>query len=310
MLAFALSRLLQAIPTLALIIVLIFVLVRLLPGDPASALLGDRATEAAVAKANAEMGTDRPILVQFTGFVERLASGDFGYSFAFRVPVADLILARVPVTLFLAAYSTALAALFAIPLAFFAALRHDKPADVAIRGTFQLGLSMPVFYIGLILLTFLAAQLRWFPVGGYGEGLSGHLYHLFLPGLTLAFSFSAVLMRSLRAAILEAMTAEFIDFARSKGLPRALLLRRHVLRNALVSVVTLFGLHFGSLISGAVVTETVYAIPGVGRLMIEAIFARDYPIVQALTLLFAVLVTVTFIVTDIVHARLDPRIAR
>lgn len=310
MLAFTLSRLLQALPTLALITVLIFVLVRLLPGDPSSALLGDRATEAAVAKANSELGTDRPIVVQFADFVERMATGDFGYSFAFRVPVAQLILDRVPVTLFLAVYSTALAAFFAIPLAFIAALRQDRAADVAIRGTFQLGLSMPVFYIGLLLLTFLAAQLRWFPVGGFGEGLFGHLYHLFLPGLTLALSFSAVLMRSLRAAIVEALTAEFIDFARSKGVKRAVLLRRHVLRNAMVSVVTLFGLHFGSLISGAVVTETVFAIPGVGRLMIEAIFARDYPIVQALTLLFAVLVTAIFIVTDIVHARLDPRIAR
>ncbi|MBF6596114.1 MAG: ABC transporter permease [Thermaceae bacterium] len=288
--------------------VLVFVIARLLPGDPLTAVLGERATEAMVVRAKHDLGLDKPIAVQFLIFLENFFRGNLGDSINLKIPVTRLILDRMPVTLFLTLYAAVLAALLAIPLAFVAALRKDTWADNLIRGVFQLGLSMPVFYIGLQLLTLLGARLRWFPVGGYGNNFGEHLYYLFLPALTLGFNLAAILMRNLRAAILEVLQAEYVDFARAKGLRPSLILGKHVLRNALISTVTLFGLNIGGLIGGAVITETVFAIPGVGRLMVDSIFGRDYPVIQGLTLTFALLVSLVFILTDILHAQLDPRL--
>jgi peptide/nickel transport system permease protein len=191
-----------------------------------------------------------------------------------------------------------------------AALRPDGLADAIIRMTAQLGLSMPVFYVGLVLLIVLAAGLHLFPVGGIGEGFFSDIYYLFLPALTLAFSLAAILMRNLRAALIEVLNAEFITFATAKGLRRSVVLGRHVLRNAAVSTITLFGLQIGSLVGGAVITESVFGIPGVGRLMIDSIFARDYAVVQGLTIVLAVMVSLVFLLTDTLQSLLDPRSAR
>jgi peptide/nickel transport system permease protein len=308
--SFLLRRLLQLVPTFVFIFVVIFVIVRLLPGDPTSAILGDRATDADVERINRSLGLDKPIPVQFVVFVERILQGDLGTSIHLKRPVMELILDRMPVTLLLTGMAALIALLLAVPLAFVAALERDRPADNVIRGVFQVGLSTPVFYLGLVLLTIFAAQLRWFPVGGFGETFGEHLYHLFLPALTLALSLAAVLMRNLRAAILEVIGAEYVAFARAKGLSPRLVLTRHVLRNALISTVTLFGLSIGTLLGGAVITETVFAIPGVGRLMIDSIYGRDYPVIQGLTLALALLVSLIFLLTDLVQAALDPRIGR
>jgi len=307
---FILRRLLHLIPTFAFIFVVIFVIVRLLPGDPTSAILGDRATDADVARINARLGLDKPILVQFVIFVERVLEGDLGSSIHLKLPVMELVRQRLPATLLLTAMAGLIALLLAVPLAFVAALRRHGPADAMIRGAFQIGLSTPVFYLGLVLLTIFAAGLHWFPVGGYGDTFGEHLYHLFLPALTLALSLSAVLMRNLRAAILEVIGSEYVSFARAKGLRPSIILGRHVLRNALISTVTLFGLSIGTLLGGAVITETVFAIPGVGRLLIDSIYGRDYPVIQGLTLVLALLVSLIFLLTDIVQAALDPRIGR
>jgi peptide/nickel transport system permease protein len=226
------------------------------------------------------------------------------------VPVISLIYERLPVTLMLTAMAAIIALLLAVPLAFVSAMERDKPADMIIRGVFQFGLSVPVFYLGLVLLTVFGARLGWFPVGGYGDGFVDHLRHLILPALTLALTLAAILLRNLRAAIIGVVGAEYVDFARAKGLAPRLIMLRHVLRNALISTVTLFGLSIGTLLGGAVITETVFAIPGAGRLMIDSIYGRDYPVVQGMTLALAVLVSLTFLVTDIVQAWLDPRIAR
>lgn len=307
---FILRRALQLIPTFAFILVVVFALVRLLPGDPASAILGDRALDKDVARINTELGLDQPIPVQFALFVRNLAEGDLGTSIHLKVPVLDLVLQKLPVTLLLTGLAGLIALVLALPLAFVAALQRDRAADTAIRGVFQVGLSMPIFYIGIILLTVFGAKLRWFPVGGYGEGFLDHLHHLFLPAVTLALSLSAVLMRNLRASIIGVVGAEYVDFARAKGLSARLVMVRHVLRNALISTVTLFGLSIGTLLGGAVITETVFAVPGAGRLMIDSIYGRDYPVVQGLTLALALLVSLTFLLTDIVQAWLDPRVAR
>ena len=286
---------------------LVFLLVRLLPGDPASAILGDRATTEIVERTNRELGLDQPLPVQFLIFVRNLLGGDLGDSISLKVPVVRLILERLPVTLFLTLYAAVLGVLMAVPLAVLAAVRRNTWIDGLIRGVFQVGLSLPVFYVALQLLTLLGARLGWFPIGGYGEGFGGHLYHLFLPALTLGLNLAAVLVRTLRSAVIEVLTAEYVEFARAKGMRPRVILTRHVLRNALISTVTLLGLNIGALIGGAVITETVFAIPGVGRLMVDAIFGRDYPVIQGLTLTFAVLVSLVFLMTDLLHARLDPR---
>ena len=305
-----LSRLAQLVPTLFLITIVAFVLVRLLPGDPTAAFLGERANDADIARINAQLGLDQPIIVQFGLFLVRLAHGDLGTSITLKRPVLTLIAERLPTTLVLTLYAALISLALAVPLAFVAALRRDRPADLMIRGVFQVGLSTPVFYLGLLLLTVFAANLRWFPVGGYGVTWAERLYSLFLPALTLALSLAAILMRNLRAAVIEVLDAEYVEFARAKGLAPRIVLFRHVLRNALISTVTLFGLNIGVLLSGAVITESVFAIPGLGRLMIESIYGRDYPVVQGLTLVLAVLVSVVFLLTDLAQAALDPRAAR
>ncbi|MGO4567849.1 ABC transporter permease [Rhizobium sp. 2YAF20] len=308
--SFIIRRILQMIPTVVFILVVTFVLIRLLPGDPASAMLGDRALDADVARINASLGLDKPVIVQFFYFVRRIFTGDLGNSISLRIPVLQLIAQRLPVTLMLIGMAAVIALFLAVPLAFVAALRREQAPDTVIRGAFQVGLSMPVFYIGILLLTLFASNLKWFPVGGYGDTIGSKLYHLFLPAVTLALSFAAVLMRNLRAAIIGVINAEYVDFARSKGLRSRIVLFRHVLRNALISTVTLFGLQIGSLLGGGVITETVFAVPGAGRLMIDSIYGRDYPVLQGLTIALAVLVSLTFLLTDIVQAWLDPRIAR
>lgn len=308
--SFIFRRLFQLLPTLAFILIVVFVLVRLLPGDPTSAILGDRALDADVERINRELGLDQPLPVQFVVFVKSVATGDLGNSISLKVPVTQLIAQRLPITIMLTIMAALIAVAVAVPLAFLAALRRDQPADAVIRGAFQVGLSMPVFYIGLILLTVFGAKLGWFPVGGYGDGFLEHVYHLFLPAVTLALSLSAILMRNLRSAIIGVLDAEYVQFARAKGIRPRLVLLRHVLRNALISTVALFGLSIGTLLGGAVITETVFAVPGAGRLMVDSIYGRDYPVVQGLTIALAVLVSLTFLLTDLLQAWLDPRVSK
>ena len=298
----------QIAVTVLLVAVLTFTLLHMLPGDPAAVLLGERADEATIAQLHHQMGLDQPLPVQFWRYLLSLATLNLGDSLTMRIPVATLLLQRLPVTLGLTFYALLLALLIAVPLAFAAALREGGIADTVIQVASQIGLSMPVFYLGLILLITLAAGLGWFPVGGIGDSFFSDIRALFLPALTLALSLSALLMRNLRAALVEVLQAEFVTFARAKGLPRRLLLLRHVLRNALVSTLTLLGIRISGLVGGAVITETVFAIPGIGRLMIDSIFARDYAVVQGTLLVIAVLVSLVFLATDALQAMLDPRV--
>ncbi len=304
---YVLTRILQMIPTLLVIMILVFAMVRLLPGDPAAAILGDRVTDEAVARVHKELGLDKPLPVQFWYFLERVARGDLGTSVNLKVPVTQLIANRLPVTLFLTLYAGILAAVLSVPAAVLSALRRGTWVDNLIRAIFQVGLSLPVFYLSLQLLGLFGARLHWFPVGGIGPTLQSDLYYLFLPALSLGFYLAAILMRNLRSSILEVVDAEYVDFARAKGIRPRLVLLKHILRNALISTVTLFGLSVGQLMGGAVITETVFAIPGVGRLMVTAIFGRDYAVVQGLTLAFAVVIMLVFLLTDLAYSFLDPR---
>ncbi|MFT8243863.1 ABC transporter permease [Roseomonas sp. BN140053] len=309
MLRYAARRVAQMLPTLALAVLAVFLLARAMPGDAISALLGDRATDEAVNRLSAQLGLDQSWLTQLVAYVSGLLGGNLGTSIASRVSVWRLVVERLPVTGLLTLMAVLISLALALPLAFLSALRAGRWQDVAVRGGLQVGLSAPIFFVGLLLLTLFAAQWGLFPVGGYGETFGQHLYHLFLPALTLALSFTAVATRSLRASLLGVLRAEHVSFARSKGLPENVVMRSHVLRPAAAATVSLVGLHIGALLGGAVVTESVFAVPGVGRLMVESIFARDYPVVQGLTLVLALLVSLTFLVTDLTVAWLDPRAA-
>lgn len=302
------QRLAQVAVTVVLVALLVFGLMRMLPGDPAAMMLGERATDAQIVALHHEMGLDRSIGVQFWEFLLHTLRLDLGQSITLRVPVSQLIRTGLPITLMLTGMAAALAVLIAVPLAFVAALRQGGWADLAIRVLSQVSLSMPVFYIGLVLLIVLGAGLHWFPVGGIGNGFLQDLYYLFLPALTLALSLSAILLRNLRGALIDALRADYVGFATAKGLGRRLILTRHVLRNAWISTVTLLGLNVGSLVGGAVITETVFAIPGIGRLTVDSIFSRDYAVLQGLTMVLAVLVSVVFLLVDALQALLDPRV--
>ena len=300
-------RLAQVAVTVVLVALLMFGLMRLLPGDPAAMLLGERATDAQIVALHHEMGLDRSLVVQFWEFLLHTLRLDLGQSVTLRVPVSSLIRSGLPITLMLTGMAAVIALAIAVPLAFVAALRQGGWADLAIRMLSQVSLSMPVFFIGLVLLIVFGAGLHWFPVGGIGDGFWSDLYHLFLPALTLALSLSAILLRNLRGALIEALGAEYVGFATAKGLGRRVILLRHVLRNAWVSTVTLLGLNVGSLVGGAVITETVFAIPGIGRLTVDSIFARDYAVLQGLTMVLAVLVSVVFLAVDAAQGLPDPR---
>ena len=308
-LAILARRLLHIAATVVLVALLIFTLMHLLPGDPVLILLGEKASDESIARMRHTLGLDQSLVVQFGAFLRQMVTLSFGDSISMRTPVSALIADHLPVTLMLTGMAVVFALLIAVPLAFLAALRRGGVADGIIRVVSQVSLSMPVFYIGLILLITLAARLRWFPVGGIGTSFVENLWYLFLPALTLALSLSAILLRNLREAIIEVLGADFVSFATAKGLRMRTVLGRHVLRNAWISTITLLGLHIGSLVGGAVITETVFAVPGVGRLMIDSIFARDYAVVQALTMVLAVMVSVVFLAVDALQAVLDPRVA-
>ena len=303
-------RLGQIVLTVVVVALLVFGLMRLLPGDPALLLAGDRASDATIAQLHHELGLDRSLPVQFYEFLLHTLTLRLGDSITLRVPVSQLIANGLPITLQLTGMAAVLALLIAVPLAFVSALRPGSVVDGVIRAIAQVSLSMPVFYIGLVLLIGLAAGLRLFPVGGIGANAWQDLYYLFLPALTLALSLAAILLRNLRQSLIEVLRAEYVGFATAKGLPPRLILRRHVLRNAWVSTITLLGLNVGTLVGGAVITETVFAIPGIGRLTVDAIFARDYAVVQGLTMVLAIMVSVVFLLVDALQAVIDPRTAR
>ena len=288
---------------------LVFFLIHLVPGDPARTMLGTRATPERIALLHAEWGLDQPLPVQYWRFLERLVQGDLGSSLFYSVPAGRLVLERLPVTLWLIGLGTILSVAIAVPLATIAAARRDRATDHVVRAVPLVGLGFPQFWIGImLLLAFGLNSGRHFPVGGYGEGFVGHLHSMFLPALTVALAISPILIRSLRASLLEVLESDYIATARSKGLPERRVLIRHALRNAAISMVSVLGVNIGFLVGGTLVVEQVFALPGLGQLMINSIFQRDFPVVQAVTLAFAVMVVLVYLTTDIIHALLDPRV--
>lgn len=301
------TRALQALPALIGIMIVTFFLVHLLPGDPARSIVGIRASPELVAGIRERLGVDRPLPTQLASYFGHILQGDLGQSFVLRVDVRELIIARLPATLFLVAYAGALAMVLAIPLALVAALRRGRLSDQLIRGSLVVALGIPSFWLGILLVTFVALRTGWFPSGGYGEGLFGHLWHLFLPALTLAVSFLAVVVRSLRASLFEVLESDYVALARLKGISRPRLITHHLLRNALNPALTILGLNLSYLLGTSVIVESVFAINGIGNTLVSAILARDFLVVQGIALTFGILVIVITLLVDLVRLALDPR---
>lgn len=292
----------------AVVTVVVFAMMRVLPGDPCRAIYGPMIPIEIIEKCRVEHGFDQPIWYQYTEYLRRLISGDLGESLYFHRPAMEMLRQRMPVTLFLVLYGTALSLVISLPLGALAALKQDQWPDRLIGLGTTLALSMPQFWAGLLLMLLFSIRLDLFPVSGYGRTFPEHVHHLFLPALTLALSLSALLARNLRNSILEVIQADYVRTARSKGLPASAVFLRHVMRNGMISTVTLLGLNLAYAIGGTVLVEIVFAIPGVGSLLISSILARDYDLVQNTTLMFALIVLLVTLFTDLMYPILDPRV--
>jgi peptide/nickel transport system permease protein len=311
MLAYVLRRLLATIPVMLIVAVLVFLMLRLTPSDPAAIIAGDTATTEQVAEIRQRLGLDQPILTQFVIWGSRTLKGDLGESFFFRKQVTELVLDRVEPTLSLALVTIAFSVLIAVPLGTLAAYRHGGWLDGIVMGFSVLGFSVPVFVVGYVLIYVFAIQLNWLPVQGYqriGLGVGGWLQRLILPALTLSVIYVALIARITRTSVLEVMNEDYIRTARAKGQTERRVLTRHALANAAVPIVTVIGLGVALLIGGVVVTESVFTIPGLGRLTVDAVLARDYPTIQAVILLFSLAYVLINLAVDMTYTFLDPRI--
>lgn len=295
------------IPVLIGISLAMFVLVRVVPGDPAKVALGIYGSPELVAELRAHWGLDQPVIVQYGIFLGQILQGDLGHSYFYGQPAIELVIERLPPALFLTAYAVVLTLLISVPLAVWSALRRNRLTGAIVRTMVVLGLGLPKYWIGIILLLIFGIWWPVLPVGGYGTNFPEQLRSLLLPSLTLALSLAPLIVRSLRASIIEALEADHVDMARSKGVDDRLVLLRHVFRLALIPAITILGLHIGLLIGATLIVEYVFAVPGLGQLMITAISTRDYPTVVAVTLTFAVFVMTVNLLTDLLVALLDPR---
>ena len=305
---FILRRLVQMIPVLFGITLVVFALLQLIPGDPVQTMLGLQARPESVAALRQELGLDRPLWEQYVLYLGNVITFDLGNSLKFKVSVASLLGERLEVSLALIAYATVLMIVLSLPLGIISALHKDGIFDQITRVVLMVTLVMPAFWVGILFLTYFSVKLQLFPVAGYGEGWREHLHHLFLPALTIALSIVPILVRALRTSVLEAMASDYVRTARAKGLRERAVVSSHVLRNALIPALTLLGLSVGYLLGGTVIVENVFSLPGAGKLLVDAIAARDYPLVQSTTLVFAVLVISVNLLTDVIYTFLDPRV--
>lgn len=297
------KRLLLAIPVILGVAFIVFAMIRLIPGDPAQLIAGQAATPELIAAIRKDLGLDRPILVQFGLYFGNLVRADLGRSIRSNAPVTEELAARIPNTLRLAAASILLASAVGIVAGIISATRPYSLIDAMVSVFALAGLSMPIFWSGLMMILLFAVILGWLPAVG-----TGTLAHLVLPSVTLGLTSAAIIARMTRSSMLEVLRADYIRTARSKGLGEGIVVNRHALRNALIPVVTVIGLQTGTLLSGAVLTESVFAWPGVGRLLVEGILTRDYPVVQASVLVVAMAFVAVNLVVDLLYAVLDPRI--
>jgi peptide/nickel transport system permease protein len=308
---YLLNKLWQAALTLLLSALVVFVGVRALPGDPALALAGEEADPATLAAVRADLGLDQPVIVQFWRFLANLAHGDLGTSIRTGTPVSQLLEATLPVTIWLALYATVLAVVIGVAGGALAATHRGRWPEWLANGFSLAGLSVPHFWLGLLAILYLAVALGLFPASGYvpvTQNPLRALYYLTLPAVILGTGLAAVVMRQTRSSMLETLSADYVRTARAKGLPRGKVLRDYALRNSLIVVVTIIGLQLGGLISGAVVTERIFGLPGFGKLTLDSVFSRDYPVIQAVVVVVTAAYVVINLLVDVLYSVINPRI--
>lgn len=301
-------RLIQSIPVLIAITLIAFSIIHLIPGDPARVMLGSRATDEAVATLRSQLGLDKSLTTQYVDFVTNAVRLEFGNSLFFRAPIGPIVRDRALNSVSLLIYSVIISLVIAVPLAVLAAVKRNRPADHLVRLFTTITFAMPAFWTALLLVLIFSVRLRLFPTSGLGEGAIEFIVSLTLPSVSIGFYLAPVLLRSLRASLIDTLSAEFIEAARARGLSETRVLFKHVLRNSLIAMITVLGVNVGFLISGAVVIENVFSIPGLGSLMVSSLIARDYPVIVALTLVFGVAVVFANLLVDISYAIFDPRI--
>ena len=307
-LTYILKRILQMIPVLLIVIVLIFVMIRMIPGDPARLLLGEAALEEDVARMRELLGLNDSIFKQFLIFFRNLLHFDFGDSILYKTDCMNLVRMRLPLTVSLTVVATLFSLIISIPLGFIAGLHQDGAPDQIIRVTALAAISMPTFWVGLLLMIAFSVKIHIFPAGGWGSTLPEHIQGLILPGIASALMTSALLMRNLRNSVVDINRMDYVDFAVSKGLSNGRIRTAYIMKNALISTITLLSTRITYLLGGSVVIETVFSLPGCGKLLVEAIFARDYAVVQCMVFIYALMVMVISLITDIVYSFIDPRI--
>ena len=302
------KRLLLLIPVVFGVVTVAFFLMHVTPGDPALSYLGDRATPKAIASLHHKWGLDKPLALQYFSFLKNVVTGNFGESLYFHTPITTLLAARVPLTLGLMLMAAVMALVMSVPLAMLAALHENKVADWVVRLLNALAQGMPQFWVGTMLIIYLAVDAGLFPVGGYGDTFVEHLWSLVLPAFAVALSIVPTLVKSLRSSIIDALGSEYVEYATSKGLNRRSIMTGYVLRNGCISGISVFGINVGSLAGGSLVVENVFALPGMGATMMQGILTRDFPVVQICTLVFAIIVVVVYLLTDIAYSLVDPRV--
>jgi len=311
MFTFIARRLLATIPVLGMVAIFVFLMLRLTPGDPAAVLAGDNATPEQVEDIREQLGLNEPIATQFVLWTGQLLQGDLGQSFYFKKDVTELIGNRVAPTLSLAVVTLIITIVIAVPIGVIAAYRHGGWIDRTVMAFSVMGFSVPVFVLGYLLIYVFAVELRWFPVQGFkslSDGFIPYIHRLILPGLTLSVIYIALIARITRASVLEVLGEDYIRTAYAKGLTSRVVLMRHALRNAAVPIITIIGIGIALLIGGVVVTESVFNIPGLGRLTVDAVLGRDYPTIQAVILVFSFVYVVINLMIDLAYTFLDPRI--
>ena len=311
MLRFILNRLLMAVPTVVIVAITVFALVRFIPGDPAALLLGDMAQPDQIAEMRTELGLDKSMPEQFLIWGGNVLTGDFGRSIVNNEPVLELVLSRFVVSAEIVLTAVLLASLIAVPAGVIAAWRQNSLTDLALVGTATVLLSIPTFWLGLLLLLFFGLKLGWLPVLGYvsiGDHVVAGLLYLVLPIMTLVIHEMGVLIRMARASTLEVLRLDYITHARAKGLSEGAVLWKHAFKNAFGPTWTIIGLILGNLLGGIAVIETVFTIPGLGRLMVDSIFQRDYPVIQGCLLIVALSYVVVNLIVDLLYPLFDPRV--
>ncbi|SIQ35341.1 ABC transporter permease [Halanaerobium kushneri] len=313
MLAYTFRRLLTIIPTLLIASILIFSFMHLMPGDPAAVMLGTNATPEQVEKLRVQLGLDRPIYVQFATWLQEAFRGDLGDSIFFQSPVLSVIQNRAETSIFVATFSMLIILILGIPIGVISAVKYNTLLDQLTMGFAMLAASIPTFWLGLNLMILFSVNLDWLPSSGFPSVLESgnlnNLKYLILPCITLAAPNSALIIRLTRSSMLDVMKEEYVKTARAKGLKESIVILKHIFRNAIISIVSALGFTFIALLSGTVVTETVFSLPGVGRLVVQSVLRRDYPVIQGIIFVVVILYVFINLLTDLSYAFLDPRIS-